>query len=180
MDTMADVDEFCEMFFDEVRVPAVRMLGEVGGGWAVTQHILGCERGPIFWQRSAWLLHHLGLLCAQVDPDDAVAQRAIGEAFADVFALRARSRGTQHRVATGDLPGAEASIDKILIAAADQSVFGTAQQLLGGVVEFVDDAMADRWRKEWMYSRAATIYGGTSEIQRDIVAARLIDLPRGV
>jgi alkylation response protein AidB-like acyl-CoA dehydrogenase len=180
MDTMAGVDEFCETFFDEVRVPAGRVLGEVGGGWAVTQHILGCERGPIFWQRSAWLLHHLSLLCAQVESDDEDAARAIGDAFADVYALRARSRGTQQRVAAGDLPGAEASIDKILIAAADQSVFGAAQQVLAGVVEFAEDPMADRWRREWLYSRAATIYGGTSEIQRDIVAGRLLDLPRGV
>jgi alkylation response protein AidB-like acyl-CoA dehydrogenase len=178
MDTMAGVDEFCETFFDEVRVPPGRVLGEVDGGWAVTQHILGCERGPIFWQRSAWLLHHLGLLCQQVEPGDRDAERVIGHAFADLYALRAQSRQTQRRVAAGDLPGAEASIDKILIAAADQAVFGAAQQLLG-TIELGDDPMTDRWRKEWFYSRAATIYGGTSEIQRDIVAARLLDLPRG-
>ncbi len=160
LETMAGVDEFCETFFDEVRVPHERILGDVGGGWTVAQHILGCERGPIFWQRSAWLLHHLSLLCEQVAPDDREAERAIGNAFADVCTLRAQSRGTQYRVAEGNLPGTEASIDKILIATADQAVFGAAQQLLSGVVEFEDTPMADRWRKEWLYSRAATIYGG--------------------
>jgi alkylation response protein AidB-like acyl-CoA dehydrogenase len=179
LETMAGVDEFCELFFDNVRVPADRVLGEVGGGWGVTQHILGCERGPIYWQRSAWLLHHLGLLCQQVIPGDRDAECLIGEAFAEVFALRAQSRGTQRRVANGDLPGAEASIDKILIATAEQAVFGAAQQALPGCVEFDDDSMADRWRKEWLYSRAATIYGGTSEIQRDIVGSRVLGLPRG-
>ncbi len=77
------------------------------------------------------------------------------------------------------MPGAEASIDKILIAAAEQAVFGAGQQLLPGMVELGDTSVADRWRKEWLYSRAATIYGGTSEIQRDIVAGRVLRLPRG-
>jgi alkylation response protein AidB-like acyl-CoA dehydrogenase len=178
LETMAGVDEFCETYFDEVRVPAARTLGEIGGGWTVAQHILGCERGPIFWQRSAWLLHHLSLLCEQVAPGNGESERAIGEAFADIFALRAQSRVTQYRVAQDDLPGAEASIDKILIATADQALFSAVQQVLPAVIEFDDSAMADRWRKEWLYSRAATIYGGTSEIQRDIVSGRLLGLVR--
>jgi alkylation response protein AidB-like acyl-CoA dehydrogenase len=112
------------------------------------------------------------------DDDDVAAQRLIGMAFAEVSALRARSRSTQRRVATGDLEAAESSIDKILIAAADQAVFEAARFVLPGVVELDDSALADRYRKEWAYSRAATIYGGTSEIQRDIVASRLLHLPK--
>ena len=177
LDTMAGVDEFCETFFDEVRVPQERLLGSQGQGWRVAQHILACERGPIFWQRASWLLHHLGEIATMADASDAVAQRLIGLAFADVSALRARSRSTQERVAAGDLRVAESSIDKILIAAADQAVFDAARHVLPGVVEFGDSPLADRYRKEWAYSRAATIYGGTSEIQRDIVASRLLDLP---
>jgi alkylation response protein AidB-like acyl-CoA dehydrogenase len=178
LQTMADVDEFCETFFDEVRVPAERLLGAQGRGWQVAQHILACERGPIFWQRASWLLHHLGELAAIADVSDTTAQRLIGLAYADVFALRARSRTTQQQVAAGDLRGAESSIDKILIATADQAVFEAARQVLPGVIEFEDSPLADRFRKEWAYSRAATIYGGTSEIQRDIVASRLLDLPK--
>jgi alkylation response protein AidB-like acyl-CoA dehydrogenase len=95
-----------------------------------------------------------------------------------VIALRARSRTTQYDIAEGRQRGAESSIDKILIATADQSVFGVARQILGGTVEFGDTSLADRYRKEWLYSRAASIYGGTAEIQRDIVAAQLLNLPR--
>jgi alkylation response protein AidB-like acyl-CoA dehydrogenase len=177
LQTMADVDEFCETFFDDVRVPAERLLGERGQGWAVAQHILACERGPIFWQRGSWLLRHLGEVVAAVAEDDESGQRLLGQAFADVYALRCRSRATQRRIACGDLPGAEASVDKVLIATADQSVFDACRLALPGSVEFSDSPDADRFRKEWLYSRAATIYGGTSEIQRDIIAARLLDLP---
>jgi alkylation response protein AidB-like acyl-CoA dehydrogenase len=174
---MADVDEFCETFFDGVRVPADRMLGERGRGWGVTQHVLACERGPIFWQRGGWLLHHLEEIARLADAEDDTAARMLGQAFADVHALRSRSRLTQWLVAEGELRGPESSIDKVLIAAADQSVFEASRQVLAGLVEFDDGPLADRYRKEWLYSRAATIYGGTSEIQRDIIAARLLDLP---
>ena len=177
LDTMAGVDEFCETFFDDVRVPAGRLLGSQGGGWRVAQHILACERGPIFWQRASWLLFHLGELARMADASDVTAQRLIGLAFADVSALRSRSRSTQLQVAAGELRPAESSVDKILIAAADQAVFEAARHVLPGVIELDDTPVADRFRKEWAYSRAATIYGGTSEIQRDIVASRLLKLP---
>jgi alkylation response protein AidB-like acyl-CoA dehydrogenase len=178
LETMAGVDEFCETFFDDVRVPADRILGSPGTGWHVAQYILACERGPIFWQRASWLLFHLGELARMADATDATAQRLIGLAFADVSALRARSRSTQRQVAAGKLRPAESSVDKILIAAADQAVFDAARHILPGVIELDDTPVADRFRKEWAYSRAATIYGGTSEIQRDIVASRLLNLPR--
>jgi alkylation response protein AidB-like acyl-CoA dehydrogenase len=177
LDTLAGVDEFCETFFDNVHVPADRLLGAPGKGWQVAQHILACERGPIFWQRASWLLHHLGEIAAMADDDDVPAQRLLGMAFAEVSALRARSRSTQRHVAAGDLQPAASSIDKILIASADQAVFDAARLVLPGVVELDDTPLADRYRKEWAYSRAATIYGGTSEIQRDIVASRLLNLP---
>src|ERR1700689_3286810 len=74
LDTMAGVDEFCQTFFDEVRVPAARMLGSQGQGWQVAQHILACERGPIFWQRASWLLHHLEEIVHLTDTTDVTAQ----------------------------------------------------------------------------------------------------------
>ena len=178
LETMAGVDEFCETFFDDVRVPAGRLLGRQGAGWQVAQHILACERGPIFWQRASWLLFHLGELARMADATDATAQRLIGQAFADVSALRRASTLDPTPGGGGDLRPAESSVDKILIAAADQAVFDAARHILPGVIELDDTPVADRFRKEWAYSRAATIYGGTSEIQRYIVASRLLNLPR--
>ncbi|MCU1429734.1 MAG: acyl-CoA dehydrogenase [Actinomycetia bacterium] len=179
LQTMADVDEFCEMFFDAVRVPDSRVIGKRGEGWAVAQHILACERGPIFWQRGGWLLRHLAEVAQLTEPGDARAEQLLANAYAQVIALRARSRATQRLVAAGHLRGADSSIDKVLIAAADQAVFDAARLVFAGEIELDDSDRADRFRKEWMYSRAATIYGGTSEIQRDIIANRLLDLPRG-
>jgi alkylation response protein AidB-like acyl-CoA dehydrogenase len=174
--TMAVVDEFCSTSFVDVRIPAHRLLGEVNGGWRVAQHILSCERGPIFWQRGAWLNHHLGMLLGAAK--DAASQTALGEAYEMLWAFRARSKATQERIGVGDLPGPEASVDKLLIGAADQMLFDTARELLSGTIETDDTPRGRAWRREWAYSRAATIYGGTSEIQKDIVATRLLGLPR--
>jgi alkylation response protein AidB-like acyl-CoA dehydrogenase len=179
LETMAGVDEFCETVFEDVRVPRGRLLGERGGGWVVTQHILACERGPIFWQRCSWLLHHLDEVTSLVDVSDVGALARLGHAYVAVMTLQARSRLTQRLVAAGNLEGFESSIDKVLIATADQAVFDVCRHILEGEVEFEDSDRADRFRKEWLYSKAATIYGGTSEIQRDIIATRLLGLPRG-
>jgi alkylation response protein AidB-like acyl-CoA dehydrogenase len=174
--TMADVDEFCSTSFIDVRVPAHRLLGAINGGWQIAQYILSCERGPIFWQRGAWLAHHLGTLLGAAH--DAASQAILGEAYEMLWAFRAQSKATQDRIALGDLPGPEASVDKVLIAAADQAVFDAARELLSGVIEVDDTPRGRAWRREWAYSRAATIYGGTSEIQKDIIATRLLGLPR--
>jgi alkylation response protein AidB-like acyl-CoA dehydrogenase len=176
VETMAGVDEFCSTSFVDVEVPAQRLLGELDSGWRVAQFILSCERGAIFWQRGAWLAHHLGLLLESAH--DRRSAAAVGEAYQLLWAFRATSRGTQARIADGDLPGPEASVDKIMIAAADQAVFDTARELLCGAIETDDTTRSRAWRREWAYSRAATIYGGTSEIQKDIVASRLLGLPR--
>jgi alkylation response protein AidB-like acyl-CoA dehydrogenase len=176
LQTMADVDEFCSTSFVDVEVPADRLLGAVDAGWRVAQFILSCERGPIFWQRAAWLSQHLSMLLGAAN--GAACEAALGEAYQLLWAFRARSKTTQNRIARGDLPGPGASIDKIMIAAADQAVFDAARELMPGTIEFDDSPAGQSWRREWAYSRAATVYGGTSEIQKDIVASRLLGLPR--
>lgn len=175
--TMANVDEFCSTSFVDVEISGDRLLGAVDSGWRVAQFILACERGSIFWQRGAWLGHHLGSLLGSAESgrDEAV----LGDAFQLLWAFRARSMRTQRRIARGERPGPEASVDKIMIAAADQAVFDAARELLRGGIEIDDSPAAAAWRREWAYSRAATIYGGTSEIQKDIVSRTLLDLPRG-
>jgi alkylation response protein AidB-like acyl-CoA dehydrogenase len=169
------VREFAEVFFDDVVVPADRMLGELHGGWAVAMSILPYERSSCFWQRIAYLYRRLQLL-VDVAPDDDRAAEVVGNAFLQLHALRARSRATQHRLAAGATLGAETSIDKVLVATAEHGLYDAVRRLLPGVVELDDTGAGEQWRSEYLYSRAATIYGGTAEVQRNIIARRLLDL----
>jgi alkylation response protein AidB-like acyl-CoA dehydrogenase len=169
------VCEFAEVFFDDVVVPADRVLGEVNGGWAVAMSILPYERSSCFWQRIAYLSRRLEQV-VEAAPDDDRSAAVLGEAFVALHALRARSRATQHRLAAGETLGAETSVDKVLVATAEQTTYDAARRLLRGVVELDDGAGAAAWRAEYLYSRAATIYGGTAEVQRNIIARRLLEL----
>ncbi|WP_062540889.1 acyl-CoA dehydrogenase family protein, partial [Mycobacterium celatum] len=161
--TMHGVDEFCEVYLDDVVVPGDRMLGKPGDGWRLAMDLLPYERSTCFWQRIAYLYARFDRLIAEAtDTDDS----ALGAAFLALHTLRCRSRATLHRLADGARLGPETSIDKVLLAGAEQRLYDTARDLLPGVVE-LDES---EWRTEYLYSRAATIYGGTAEIQRNIIA----------
>ena len=167
--------EFCEVFFDDVLVPFDRTLGEEGQGWSVAMDLLPYERSTALWHRAAYLHRRLQQLLDTVDGAALDASR-LGEVTQLVYAFRARSRATQHRLAAGEQLGAETSIDKVLVASAEQAVFELAADALADVVTLGDGAGAERWRSEYLYSRAASIYGGSAEIQRNIIARRLLDL----
>jgi alkylation response protein AidB-like acyl-CoA dehydrogenase len=169
------VHEFAEVFFDDVAVPADRMLGDLHGGWAVAMSILPYERSSCFWQRIAYLYRRLQLLVEAAPADDRAAE-IVGNAFVQLHALRARSRVTQHRLAAGATLGAETSIDKVLVATGEQATYDAARRLLPDIIATDDSLAGEMWRGEYLYSRAATIYGGTAEVQRNIIARRLLDL----
>ncbi len=172
-DTMHGLDEFAEVFFDDVFVPSSRRLGEEGQGWSVAMDLLPYERSTALWHRGAFLQRRLDELVATGKPIDAAR---LGEVAQMVFAFRARSRATQYRLHDGGQLGAETSIDKILLATTEQAVFDVALDVLGEDILFGASGDMDEWRAEFLYSRAATIYGGSAEIQRNIVARRLLDL----
>ena len=175
IETMHGREEFCEVFFDDVFVPLDRALGNPGQGWSVAMDLLPFERSTALWQRGAFLHRRLGELLAAA-PDGALSPAEVGEVFQQVYAFRARSLTTQHRLAAGERLGAETSVDKVLLATAEQAVFDLAAAGLADEVLLGDDPAAQRWRSEALYSRAASIYGGSAEIQRNIVARRLLDL----
>jgi alkylation response protein AidB-like acyl-CoA dehydrogenase len=175
IETMHGAPEFSEVFFDDVAVPVDRTLGDEGQGWSVAMDLLPFERSTALWHRAAYLHMRLqGLL--RDAPPETLDPVAVGEAAQLVYALRARSRSTQHRLAAGEHLGPETSIDKVLVATAEQAVFDLVADGLGPDLVTGDDPTSDRWRREFLYSRAATIYGGTGEIQRNIIARRLLDL----
>ncbi|OBB69869.1 acyl-CoA dehydrogenase family protein [Mycobacterium sp. 852014-50255_SCH5639931] len=170
--TMHGVDEFCEVYYDDVVIPGSRMLGRPGDGWRLAMDLLPYERSTCFWQRIAFLYSRFDDLIAQAssvgDPDES----SLGAAYLALHTLRCRSRDTQHRLRDGARLGPDTSIDKVLLAGAEQRLYDTVRDLLPGALELDDTP----WRAEYLYSRAATIYGGTAEIQRNIIARRLLDL----
>jgi alkylation response protein AidB-like acyl-CoA dehydrogenase len=173
--TMHGGAEFCEVFFDDVPVPFERTLGQEGQGWGVAMDILPFERSTALWHRGALLNRRFSQFLAAAQPET-VGAAEVGDVFLQLFSLRARSRGTQHRMAAGERLGPETSVDKILLATAEQALFDLVAAGLADDVLLGDDAPSERWRAEVLYSRAATIYGGSAEIQRNIVARRLLDL----
>jgi alkylation response protein AidB-like acyl-CoA dehydrogenase len=175
IETMDGEQEFSEVFFDNVLVPLDRMLGAEGQGWALAMDLLPYERSTALWQRAAWLHRRLRDLVGAAEPG-ALDPAAVGAVTQLVHAFRARSRITQHRMARGDLLGPETSIDKVLLATAEQALFDLVAEALPAEVTIGDDPQSERWRAEFIYSRAASIYGGTAETQRNIIARRLLGL----
>jgi alkylation response protein AidB-like acyl-CoA dehydrogenase len=175
LESMHGVAEFCEVFFDDVVVPADRMLGDEGSGWSVAMDLLPYERSAALWHRSA-LLHRRLQQLLEVTPEADLDPTALGEVTQLLYAFRARSRATQRRLAAGERLGVETSIDKVLVAGAEQAVFDLIADGIAADIAAADDPRTARWRTEYLYSRAATIYGGSAEIQRNIIARRLLDL----
>lgn len=173
--TMHGVEEFSEVFYDDVLVPFERTLGQVDQGWSVAMDLLPYERSTSLWHRCAYLQRRMQEMLSAA-PASALSPAEVGEAALSLLAFRARSRATQHRMAAGEALGPETSIDKVLVATAEQAVFDLVAGGLAAEVVAGDDVASARWRSDYLYSRAATIYGGSAEIQRNIIARRLLDL----
>jgi alkylation response protein AidB-like acyl-CoA dehydrogenase len=168
-------DEFCEVFFDDVPVPFERTLGSEGDGWSVAMDLLPYERSTSLWHRGTFLYRRLQLML-DAAPAGAVDPDLLGEVAQLLYAFRARSRATQHRLARGNRLGPETSIDKVLLATTEQAAFDLIADGLNAKVTIGDDPMSEVWRTDFLYSRAASIYGGSAEIQRNIIARRLLEL----
>jgi alkylation response protein AidB-like acyl-CoA dehydrogenase len=175
--------ELAECFFDDVRVPAARLIGADGEGWAVAMYLLQYERAAWAWLRAAVLLQRLrslvGLLsdgAAPAPAAGAAVSEVLGTVYLDLLSLRARSVDTVRRLAAGQTVGPEASADKLLLGACEQSVYDAARSLLGPRFLFGDASR--QWREEWWYSRTTTVYGGSAEVQRGIIADRVLKLPK--
>jgi len=174
------LNEVAEVFFDNVRVPAENLIGEENGGWAVAMYLLQFERANYGWMRQAHISRRLTELATHMHDPDRLAAATLGSAWLANLALRARSGATARRLFAGEAIGPEASIDKVLLAQAEQSMNDAYRDLLPAQFEFGTAEHAEVWRSEWYYSRAASIYGGAGEVQRGIIADRLLALPKEV
>jgi alkylation response protein AidB-like acyl-CoA dehydrogenase len=175
--------ELAECFFDDVRVSADRLIGAEGEGWAVAMYLLQYERALWAWLRAAVLLQRLqalvGLLSdggVSAPADRGTVSEVLGTVYLDLLSLRARSVDTVRRLAAGQTVGPAASADKLLLGACEQSVYDAARSLLGP--GFLFGEASRQWREEWWYSRTTTVYGGSAEVQRGIIADRVLKLPK--
>ena len=175
--------ELAEVFFDDVRVPPERLVGEVGGGWAVTMFLMQYERGMYGYAALNKVLMELGRLREYMVASRAgMAQRErFARVYVDVIVAQARAATTVRKLAAGESVGPESSIDKLLCSEAERAVndliLDVARDHMmvgsgGGPAEL------DTARAEWWYSRAATIMGGTAEVQRGIIADHILGLPK--
>jgi alkylation response protein AidB-like acyl-CoA dehydrogenase len=171
--------ELAECFFDDVRVPASRLIGAEGQGWAVAMYLLQYERAVWAWLRAAVLPQRLRALIDLLSGGAAAGadvNEVLGTVYLDLLSLRARSVETVRRLAAGQTVGPEAGVDKLLLGASEQGVYDAARSLLGPRFLFGDAGR--QWREEWWYSRTTTIYGGSAEVQRGIIADRVLKLPK--
>lgn len=171
-------EELAEVFYEDVVVPSDRLIGEENEGWYAAMYLMQYERGLYAWLRSSALLSELDLLAGQVyefGQNDAHSRQVLGEAYLDVAALHARSSRTVRSLAEGGTIGPEASADKLLLGRAEISVLDAARELLGA--DFLFNPACARWRDDWWFSRTTTIYGGSAEVQRKILADKVLKLP---
>jgi alkylation response protein AidB-like acyl-CoA dehydrogenase len=167
-------DELAEVAFDDVVVPADRVVGAVDGGWKVAMHILSHERGTFAWFRHAFLYQHLlGCLELAHPAHDA----ALGNALLDLAAVTATAQAGLEFHAAGEPLGPLAAYPKLLLCAAEQSTY---DWVLATDPDIAVDPGADDLavrRQEYLFSRIVTVYGGTQQMQLETIAKQNIGLP---
>jgi alkylation response protein AidB-like acyl-CoA dehydrogenase len=172
-----DGDEgFAEVFFDDVVVPDTAVLGGVGQGWSVAMATTGSERGLTLRSPGRFLAAAERLRALAVERADsltAAARDGVVEAHLRAEAYQLFTLAQVTDLVEGRSPGAESSLNKLYWSELDIALHETALELLGPESE-VDGP----WSRGHMFSLSGPIYAGTNEIQRSIVAERLLGLPR--
>lgn len=177
---------FAELFLDDVFVPDRDVIGEPGQGWQIAMSTAGTERGlalrsPGRFTAAADRL--VALWRATADPSDTALRDRVADAVIGARAYRLFAYAAASRIAAGEAVGAESSLNKVFWSELDIALHETALDLLGPYGELADTA-ADApahggWAEGYTFSLAGPIYAGTNEIQRDIIAERLLGLPKG-
>jgi alkylation response protein AidB-like acyl-CoA dehydrogenase len=176
---------FAEIFLDDVFVPDEDVLGEAGQGWRVAMSTTGSERGLTLRSPGRFLAaaDRLVRLARNADGGaDPVLRDEVAKAWIGAEAYRLYTFGTVGRVLAGQAVGAESSLNKIYWSELDIAVHQTALRLLGprGLLtgRAADAADSGRWLEDFLFAQAGPIYAGTNEIQRNLVAERVLGLPR--
>jgi alkylation response protein AidB-like acyl-CoA dehydrogenase len=179
------VAEFAEVFFDDVVVPRENLVGELNGGWRITMGSLAHERGGLWVQGVVGAVRAveglIGIAKRHGIADDPTVRRRLGEAYERAHSLRALGYKGFASFAQGS-SAPEHSYMKLAASELRQDLYELALDLLGPFGAVSDPELAEeggRWWRALFISLAATIGGGTSEIQRNVVARRVLGLPKG-
>jgi alkylation response protein AidB-like acyl-CoA dehydrogenase len=170
---------FADVFLDDVFVPDADVLGKVHEGWNVAMTTASSERGLTLRSPGRFLasarrlveLHRRESSRRGVDPS---LRDAVVRAYLDAEAYRLYTLQTVAKLEGGGAIGAEASVNKVFWSDMDVRLHETAMRLLGPDAELDDEA----WTKGFQFALAGPIYAGTNEIQRNVIAERLLGLPR--
>jgi alkylation response protein AidB-like acyl-CoA dehydrogenase len=185
--TLTGESEFNEVFFDDAFVPTDCLVGGLNQGWAVANTTLAHERGTAFPFKEQVVhevyLEQLYALADQLGTlDDPDVAEALADATVKLRVFRLHNWRTLSRLTKGREPGPESSVVKLswtdmtqTMAEAALLVVGEASPLWG---DATDNPMVGKWQRQWLWSKAATIAGGTSEIQKTIIGDRILGLPR--
>jgi len=197
--TMGGGSDFCEVFYDEVRIPRANIVGALNDGWNVAMSTLSFERGTAFLSEQVRLTRLVEQLidmarhtplggAATALADDEMARR-LALLRAEVEALRAMTYRSVSRTARTGVPSAEASLIRLFFSELQQRVFALAMELLGPQILAWDaDGAPSRitaqhggaasWVSHYLTAFASTIAAGSKDIQRNIIGDRILGLPR--
>ncbi|MEU6865097.1 acyl-CoA dehydrogenase [Streptomyces sp. NPDC046876] len=178
--TLAGSAEFAEVFLDEVRVPVANRVGAENDGWRVTMVTLSFERGTAFVGEVVACRRTLGELARAARAngrwDDPVLRRRLGRLYGEFGALwRLTQWNVSEAQRTGGVPGTGGSVFKLAYSHARQELYEAAAEVLGAG----SLALEEEWVRERLSSLSYTIAAGTSQIQQNIVAERILGLPKG-
>ena len=180
---------FAEIFFDQVFIPDEQVLGEVGQGWQVAMATAGSERGlslrsPARYIEATRRLADLFEECigdasagAHLGPYGRLADR-VAEAWVRARAYELQTWATATAIRQGKGVGPEASTTKVYWSELDVLIHETALEILGPEADLLVDAELSDWMDGYLFSLAGPIYAGTNQIQRNVVAERLLGMPR--
>ena len=180
--------EFNQVGLQEVFVPADCLVGGLHQGWAVAGTTLAHERGTAYPFKEQ-VVHEIYFdeLMADARADAALSDPVVADSLVDAYValrlLRLRNYRTLSGLGRGVEPGPDSSIAKLIHSSMTRQLSAAALDVLGGEATLwpspSGELAAGTWQRQWLWSKAASIAGGTDEIQRNIVAERLLGLPRG-
>ncbi len=188
--TITGEDHFCEVFYDDVAIPVTNVVGEIGQGWSVAMSTLSFERGTAFIREQVKTLRQVEELLQlartttdirgrPVMADESIATR-LATVRAEAQALSALTLAMISRNARRDQPGADGSMVRVFFSTLHQRIARLAMDVLGSAgLEQTERGGPNSWSEEYLHSYAATIAAGSVDIQRNIIAGRVLGLPRG-